>query len=95
MDRLGRTRVWLADQFTPSVAVITSQEADSLCLAANGLSVVNLLRPFGVLNQLNGTIGGASGGLVASHVACPLYTQQGWLSLGAAAQSYLPVLQFR
>ncbi len=85
MDRLGRTRVWLADQLTPAVAVIASQEADSLCHAANGLTVVNLLRPFGVLNQLNGTIGGAVGGRAASHTGSRSTTQQGWLDSSSSS----------
>lgn len=40
--------------------IIAADEANSLCHAANGLSVVGLLRPFGVLAQLNGNIGGES-----------------------------------
>ena len=54
----ARLRAWLGELWSPSVAIIASPEADALCQAANGLSVVSLLRPFGVLPQLNGTIGG-------------------------------------
>lgn len=38
--------------------VVASPEADERCIESTGLTVVELLRPFGLLPQLNGNVGG-------------------------------------
>ena len=45
---------WIQANFTPAVMVISSPESEALCQEANGLSIVDLLRPFGFLQQLSG-----------------------------------------
>ncbi|KAL6771414.1 TRS85 [Auxenochlorella protothecoides x Auxenochlorella symbiontica] len=53
----ARARAWLADIWSPAVMVVASPETDAACLASTGLTVVELLRPFGVIPHLNGTVG--------------------------------------
>eukprot|EP00887_Chlorella_sp_A99_P001561 scaffold8.g1561.t1 len=48
---------YLQQLWTPAVAVCTSPAANELCLQQNGLTFAELLRPFGILRQLNGTVG--------------------------------------
>lgn len=77
MDRVTKVKAWLAELWAPAVSVIVSPEADALCQAANGLSVVSLLRPFGVLAQLNGSVGGGEAwplprGSLLLRTACPV-----------------------
>lgn len=57
--RMSSTQHVLARMWAPAVAVHASPEAQELCTAANGLTLAELLRPFGELAQLNGTQGGA------------------------------------
>ncbi len=57
----ARARAWLADIWSPAVMVVASPETDVACLASTGLTVVELLRPFGVIPHLNGTVGGERG----------------------------------
>ena len=47
---------WIAEQITPAVMVISSPEIEALCQESNGLSMVDLLRPFGFLQQLSGEL---------------------------------------
>lgn len=54
----ARVRAWLADIWSPVVMVVASPETDAACLATTGLTVVELLRPFGLIPHLNGTVGG-------------------------------------
>ena len=49
-------REWALQRFTPVVMVVSTPEAEALCQEANGLTVVDLLRPFGNLHQLSGTM---------------------------------------
>lgn len=60
MQPLNEAKAWLASQYgQPVVMVVSSPEADRVCGGAHGLTVTDLLRPFGVLNELNGGVGGA------------------------------------
>ena len=47
-------RDWILERLTPAVMVISSPEAESMCQEKNGLTVVDLLRPYGFLHQLSG-----------------------------------------
>lgn len=47
-------REWISDRLTPAVMVVSSPEAEDMCQEKNGLSVVDLLRPYGFLHQLSG-----------------------------------------
>lgn len=47
---------WIQDSFTPAVMVISSPEVEALCQESNGLNIVDLLRPFGLLQQLSGEL---------------------------------------
>ena len=49
-------REWIGEQITPAVMVISSPEIEALCQESNGLSMVDLLRPFGFLQQLSGEL---------------------------------------
>ena len=49
-------REWIGEQITPAVMVISSPEIEALCQESNGLSMVDLLRPFGFLQQLSGKL---------------------------------------
>ena len=46
-------------QLSPAVMVLADPRVDAACAERNGLSFAELLRPFGVLRQLNGSVGGA------------------------------------
>ena len=48
----------LKSQWSPLVAVIASDEAEKMCWNSNGLSVTELLRPFGAMQKMNGGMGG-------------------------------------
>lgn len=58
MQGLEGTKALLRRIWSPVVMVVASPEAEDLCRNASGLSVDELLRPFGVLHQLNGGLGG-------------------------------------
>ena len=58
-------RDWVLQRFTPAVMVVSSPAAEALCQDENGLTVVDLLRPYGFLHQL-------SGELQCSGTPCPL-----------------------
>ena len=47
---------WIQTNFTPVVMVISSPECEALCQEANGLNIVDVLRPFGFLQQLSGEL---------------------------------------
>jgi hypothetical protein len=47
-------RAWALNRYTPVVMVVCSPEADTMCQEKNGLSVVDMLRPYGVLHNING-----------------------------------------
>ena len=47
-------REWILQRFTPAVMVVSSPEAEALCQQENGLTVVDLLRPYRFLHQLSG-----------------------------------------
>ncbi|BDA40386.1 probable trafficking protein particle complex subunit 8 [Coccomyxa sp. Obi] len=46
-------REWILERLTPAVMVISSQEAEEMCQKKNGLTVVDMLRPYGFLHQLS------------------------------------------
>ena len=47
-------RNWILETFTPVVMVIPSREAESLVADGNGLTIVDLLRPYGYFHHLSG-----------------------------------------
>ena len=58
MQGLDGTKALLRRIWSPVVMVVASPEAEDLCQGATGLAVAELLRPFGVLHQLNDGLGG-------------------------------------
>lgn len=58
MQELDSFKAQLKTLWSPSVAVIASEEAEKLCWGSNGLTVTELLRPFGVLRKMNKGMGG-------------------------------------
>jgi len=58
MQELDRFKAQLKTVWSPTIAVIASDEAENLCLESNGLTVAELLRPFGALRRMNGGMGG-------------------------------------
>lgn len=49
-----RLRDHITERYTPSVVVLATPEAEAACRDKNGLSVVDLLRPFGFFHHLSG-----------------------------------------
>lgn len=49
-------RLWLQELYHPVVAVAATPAADNICLAKNGLSLVDVLRPFSQIPALNGAV---------------------------------------
>ncbi len=49
-------REWILERLTPAVMVISSPEAEEMCQEKNGLTVVDMLRPYGFLHQLSGEL---------------------------------------
>lgn len=58
MQELDNFKAQLKMLWSPAVAVIASDEAEKLCIERNGLTVAELLRPFGALRRMNGGMGG-------------------------------------
>ena len=58
MQELDSFKSQLRTLWSPAVAVIASPEAEKLCWESNGLTVAELLSPFGVLSKMNGGMGG-------------------------------------
>jgi hypothetical protein len=58
MQGLEGTKALLRRIWSPVVMVVASPEAEDLCHGATGLAVAELLRPFGVLHELNDGLGG-------------------------------------
>ena len=77
MQPLSEAKAWLASQYgQPAVMVVVSPEADRVCGGAHGLTVTDLLRPFGVLEELNGGVGGAPAlPMVAPRAPAPALTR--------------------
>ena len=48
-------RNWILDTFTPVVMVVASAEAEALVAEHNGLTIVDMLRPYGYFHHLSGT----------------------------------------
>ena len=61
MEALQHLKAELAKASSPAVMVLAAPAVDVAC-AKNGLSLAELLRPFGIIRQLNGTVGGGLGG---------------------------------
>jgi hypothetical protein len=74
MQELDHFKAQLKTMWSPAVAVIASNEANNLCLETNGLTVAELLRPFGALRRMNGGMGGE----YISFQHHP-FNSQGWL----------------
>lgn len=47
-------REWILERLTPVIMVVSSPEAEEMCQKLNGLTVVDLLRPYGIFSQLSG-----------------------------------------
>ena len=62
MEALQHLKAELAKATSPAVMVLASPAVDAAC-AKNGLSLAELLRPCGILRQLNGTVGGGLAGM--------------------------------
>ena len=58
------------------VLVLASPEAEESCQAANGLTIVDLLRPLGVFKKLNFNNGGHPMATALSHIKLTI-SQQG------------------
>ena len=52
---MNEVKHWISDQFLPVVMVAASPAAENICLSRNGLNVVDILRPYSHVQQLNGT----------------------------------------
>jgi hypothetical protein len=50
----GGIRVWLQELFAPVVLVAATPAADGIITARNGLTLVDLLRPYSHVTQLSG-----------------------------------------
>lgn len=48
-------RNWILETFTPVVMVVASAEAEALIVEHNGLTIVDMLRPYGYFHHLSGT----------------------------------------
>ena len=48
-------RNWILETFTPVVMVVASAEAEALVAEDNGLTIVDMLRPYGYFHHLSGT----------------------------------------
>lgn len=48
-------RSWILETFTPVVMVVPSPEAEDLVAQNNGLTIVDMLRPYGYFHHLSGT----------------------------------------
>ncbi|GMH36041.1 hypothetical protein BSKO_03909 [Bryopsis sp. KO-2023] len=46
-------RSWVRERFVPVVMVLSSDEAETICREKNGLNLVDVLRPFGHLANIN------------------------------------------
>lgn len=60
MEELKLLKAWIKSTWAPAVAVLASPEADEACWRCAGLTVAELLHPFGNLRQLNEGRGGMS-----------------------------------
>jgi hypothetical protein len=67
MQELDSFKSQLKTLWSPTVAVIASDEAENLCLERNGLTVAELLRPFGTLRRMNGGMGGENASIKIQH----------------------------
>ena len=47
-------RNWILETFTPVVMVVASAEAEALIAEHNGLTFVDMLRPYGYFHHLSG-----------------------------------------
>lgn len=59
MGLAPEVRAWVSSLWDPVIMVQASPEVDAMCQECNGTTFVELLRPFGVIPELNGTAGGA------------------------------------
>lgn len=60
-ERLQSVKAALQRATCPCVMVIASPAVEAACTQRNGLALAELLRPFGVIRQLNGSVGGGTG----------------------------------
>ena len=61
MERLLAVKADLQRSHCPAVMTLAHPSVEAACTQRNGLSLAELLRPFGVIRQLNGSVGGEDG----------------------------------
>ena len=49
-------RNWIMEAFTPVVMVVSSAEAEASVAQHNGLTIVDMLRPYGFFHHLSGML---------------------------------------
>jgi hypothetical protein len=58
MEQLQQFKAELYTMHCPVIMVLADPRVEAACIERNGLSLAELLRPFGTIKQLNGTVGG-------------------------------------
>ena len=76
----------LLETYSPVVMVVSSPEAEALVQEKNGLTIVDLLRPFGYFHHLSGE----GGGLLAGEVTLQLSLQALLRSMQGAEPWHIP-----
>jgi hypothetical protein len=66
-------REWILERVTPVVMVVSSPEAEKLCQEKNGLTVVDLLRPYGIFHQLSGKLRSSRSSACQSQISGTIY----------------------
>lgn len=49
-------RNWILETFTPVVMVVPSPESEAMVAEHNGLTIVDMLRPYGYFHHLSGML---------------------------------------
>jgi hypothetical protein len=70
MTELQLFKELITHTWTPAVAVVSSRDAEELCWQSNGITVAELLAPFGALHQMNGGLGGMHSHLCELAYSC-------------------------
>lgn len=65
---------WLRDQYQPVVLVAGTPAAEAICSSKNGLTLVDMLRPFGHVRQLDGKATSISSCILPMRRARPTFT---------------------
>ena len=51
---MEQLKAWLLERYQPAVLVAATPAAEAICQQSNGLSIVDMLRPLSLVNQLSG-----------------------------------------